>query len=290
MEYIPLLMPHEVSVKKLYSMHYFQFASGYVFPGEKHDFWEMVYIDQGEADIGAGKRTVRLSQGQIIFHKPNEFHSIWANYADAPNIFVVSFEATPAFMRQFRGLQISVSAAAKRILQLLLDEGFRCFGPLLSQSNPPIPLREPPVASVQLIRNYLEQLLISIARTTCVGQVAQQTGKLTDAHQVNGCIEQATAFMKAHLHKQLCMRDICEAMSMSPSALKAAFHSHTGMGMMAYYRRLRLEEARRLLREGKYNINEISELLNYSSVHAFSRQFKQMLGLSPSQYVRSIRL
>ena len=51
MEYRPLTLSSLIAIRRLYSFHYFQFASGYLFPGEKHDFWEMVYIDRGEADL-----------------------------------------------------------------------------------------------------------------------------------------------------------------------------------------------------------------------------------------------
>ena len=60
MNYEPLKIERPLRVGRLYSLHYFQFAAGYIFPGESHDFWEMVYIDRGEADIGAGEEIVRL--------------------------------------------------------------------------------------------------------------------------------------------------------------------------------------------------------------------------------------
>jgi quercetin dioxygenase-like cupin family protein len=102
-EYRILKPKNEITIGGLYSLHYFQFASGYVFSGEKHDFWEMGYIDQGEAEIGAGREMRQLYQGQLIFHKPNEFHTIWANYAKGASIFVISFSCRSTAMRAFRG-------------------------------------------------------------------------------------------------------------------------------------------------------------------------------------------
>ena len=53
MSHQPFHAPGTIRVECLYSLYYFEFACGYVFAGEQHDFWEMVYIDRGEAEIGA---------------------------------------------------------------------------------------------------------------------------------------------------------------------------------------------------------------------------------------------
>ncbi|MDD3214004.1 MAG: AraC family ligand binding domain-containing protein, partial [Eubacteriales bacterium] len=131
-----ILKPQNVfSISGLYSLHYFQFASGYVFSGEKHDFWELVYIDQGEAEIGADREVRQLNQGQLIFHKPNEFHTIWANYARGASIFVISFACRSPAMRTFRGRQYTLLAPQRLLLSRLIAEGQRVFGQVLDVSE-----------------------------------------------------------------------------------------------------------------------------------------------------------
>lgn len=290
MPYIPLPLPRAVTVRRLYSLYYFEFATGYVFPGEAHNFWEMVYIDQGEADIGAGTHTHRLGRGQVIFHQPNEFHRIWAHYADAPNLLVLTFDATPAFMRAFRGLTTTLTRAQRQLLHQLVQEGRRCFGPLLGQKNPPAVLADAPKAGLQLLANYLEQFLILVRR-----DLSEESARPQDAsqalsdHESVSLLEDITAHMRLRLDGSLRIPSLCAAFGISASGLKQLFRVHAGIGVMTYYRRLRLEEARRLLRDGRLNISQVAEALGYSSVHAFSRQFKENLGISPSAYVRSIQ-
>ena len=67
------------------------------------------------------------------------------------------------------------------------------------------------------------------------------------------------------------------------------FKKHTGYPVMQYYNNLKTAEAKMLLRSGKYNINQISNLLNYSSPYYFSMQFKKICGMSPSEYKSSLR-
>src|SRR5690606_17768272 len=92
----------DISVNHLISLHYFEFGKDYIFEGEKHDFWEFLYVDKGEVEVTADAVGYVLKQGDIIFHKPNEHHSVWANQRIAPNIIVVSFECRHQAMDFFK--------------------------------------------------------------------------------------------------------------------------------------------------------------------------------------------
>ena len=75
----------------------------------------------------------------------------------------------------------------------------------------------------------------------------------------------------------------------SESELKRAFRNETGTGVMTYFRNMKITAAKQMLRSGKMNVTEISEALGYESIHYFSRQFKTMTGMTPSEYMRSIK-
>ena len=91
MPYAPIPCERVIHVSALFTLYDFRFATGYVFRGESHPFWEMVYVGDGAVDIGADERKIMLTQGDVIFHKPGEFHTIWANYAHAPSSVVITF-------------------------------------------------------------------------------------------------------------------------------------------------------------------------------------------------------
>ena len=57
---------------------------------------------------------------------------------------------------------------------------------------------------------------------------------------------------------------------------------------MEYYSKLKIKEAKKLIRESTYSVSEISEMLGYSSIHIFSRAFKKKTGMSPTDYSKSI--
>ena len=95
--YVKTQLQNVVNISKIVTVHYYEFDKNFVFNGESHDFWEMVYIDKGRVQVRNDEEELVLSQGEIIFHRPNEFHSIKALHS-APNFFVVSFVCTSPLM------------------------------------------------------------------------------------------------------------------------------------------------------------------------------------------------
>jgi len=75
----------------------------------------------------------------------------------------------------------------------------------------------------------------------------------------------------------------------SPSYLTALFQKHLQISPGEYLRRVKLQKSKQLIREGNLNFTQIAEALEYSTVHHFSRQFKEKFGITPSQYAKSVK-
>ena len=76
---------------------------------------------------------------------------------------------------------------------------------------------------------------------------------------------------------------------MSGSSMKKLFKKEAGGGAMRFYNNCKIDRAKQLIREGEHNFTEISEMLAYNSVQYFSRQFKEITGMTPSQYEVSVK-
>ena len=79
-----------INIQKIVTLHYFEFERSFRSKGESHDFWEMIYADKGDLQVKLKNKEFTLSQGECYFHKPNEFHTHYANGVVAPNIFIIS--------------------------------------------------------------------------------------------------------------------------------------------------------------------------------------------------------
>ena len=85
---------HDVlKVNGIFTIHYFKYGKNFNFPEESHNFWELVFIDSGEAIAISNKNKFKLTQSQVIFHKPNVSHTILTEDKFC-NSVILSFEAS----------------------------------------------------------------------------------------------------------------------------------------------------------------------------------------------------
>ena len=84
MPFSPTLLRRPVRVDRVVTVHYFEYSSSYYFEGERHDFWEFLYVDKGEVYVLAEGRETLLGRGSLIFHPPGEFHALRATGGSAP--------------------------------------------------------------------------------------------------------------------------------------------------------------------------------------------------------------
>ena len=82
---------------------------------------------------------------------------------------------------------------------------------------------------------------------------------------------------------------VAQRVGVSPSYLTALFHQNLQISPGEYIRRIKLQESKQMIRENSMNFTEIAAALQYSTVHHFSRQFKEKFGITPSEYARSVR-
>lgn len=81
---------------------------------------------------------------------------------------------------------------------------------------------------------------------------------------------------------------IAQASRVSTVYFRKLFTRLYGTPPMQYIRQKRIESARNMLHLGYRNIGEIAENVGYGSIYHFSKSFREVVGLSPSTYARSI--
>ena len=98
-------------------------------------------------------------------------------------------------------------------------------------------------------------------------------------------INEALAFIDAHLTEPFSEGDLAAIAGRSPSAFSRAFRRHTGMTLVAYVNRLRVNLACQLLMEGgRQPITDICFAAGFANVSNFNRQFLQQKGMPPSRF------
>lgn len=287
--YIKRKFDTAISVTRIVTLHYFEFHKNFVFAGESHDFWEMVYVDSGEVVITADKKEHLLKRGEMIFHKPNEFHTIASNGKTSANVFVISFTTASKSMVYFRNLKMALPEQLRPYIKTLISEGQETFD--LPFNNPDLrelTLRsDAPFGGQQLIRSTLEQLLILLARTQ--EKKSENTyifpdKESMDNHLVNAVLD----ILKERIYDTVSLDEICHRLNYSRVYISRIFNQHCHCTIIEYYTSLKINEAKRLIRENNDSISKISEQLMFNNPHYFSRVFKKVTNMTPREYRESV--
>jgi transcriptional regulator GlxA family with amidase domain len=97
-------------------------------------------------------------------------------------------------------------------------------------------------------------------------------------------IEISISYMIQHFNKPMQVAKLAALVNISPSHYFALFKRQTGCAPIDYFIRLRMERARRLLDTTSLNVKEIASELGYEDPFYFSRVFKSVNRVSPSEY------
>ncbi len=290
-EFVATTLEQSIPIQKIVTVHYFEYAKDYVFEGERHDFWEILYVDKGEVEVMAGEVGYKLRQGEMIFHKPNEFHNVFANGVVAPNLVVVSFESNAPAMAYFEGKIIAAGEDERALFARIVREARDAFSSPLDDPSLTCLERASSHAfgSEQMIGILLEEMLIRLVRRGAEKAQGVKISSSVKLRSDNDLVKRVIAYMEENAAGSLTFSQVCRFSAQSATNLKTIFKSVTGYGVMEYYRMLKIETAKTMLREGDGNITQIADRLGYASVHYFSRYFKQATGMTPSEYSLSIQ-
>ena len=166
MEYVMTKLDNAVSVDGIYTVHYFEYAKDFAYSGEVHNFWELVYADKKSLYVTAGASEIHLAVGQMYLHRPNEFHNIRCDGSHAANSVIVSFSSDCEALLSIAGMVIDCTSEEKRLLGGMIKEAESVFSTPLGVPYIRIMQKSGKGAfgGEQLIRLYLEQLLILLVR------------------------------------------------------------------------------------------------------------------------------
>jgi AraC-like DNA-binding protein len=268
-----------------------EISKSFKYDGERHDFWEMVYIDKGEMICTADKNRFILKSGEMTFHKPNEFHNLSGDNRTAPNISIITFECKSSAMKFFEGKIFKLTPEEKAMLSLLFSEGLSCFR-LIDEKNPLlqnlIKLDDAPFGSSQMTKNLLEAFLIMLYRHTNVVTKKMRRSYVIDGVEVPYNVKEILDFLNQNLYGKITISDVSKFVGKSESSVKQLFESYQKNGIIKYYNSLKIKEAKKLIREDKYNFSQISDMLCFDNPQYFSKAFKKFTNMTPSEYKASI--
>ncbi len=280
----------EVNISSIYTIHYFKYGKNFKYQGEQHNFWELVYLDSGTASIVADNNGIQLKQGQAFLHAPNEYHSINTD-DDFANSVIITFDSNSECLFSLCGRVLAFGEYEKSLLNIIINEAKTNYADKLNDIylTKMTKKANAQFATEQIIKNCIELLFISLLRNfDTVPSTSIQLGVTCGAGKI---VESVCAILKEKLNSstKISLNEISYKLGFSKSYIKSQFKKKTGTSVIQYYIDMKIDKAKKLLSQQKNTISEISDLLGFSSVFYFSRQFKAHTDMSPSEYINSIK-
>jgi AraC family transcriptional regulator len=244
----------------------------------------IVWTTSGEAETQERENegpwlTSRVKKGSMFLTAagaPYDFR--YRTLTAEPYEVVLVLLSLPLFNAALREV-FGANAANARLRDLSGFEDPRLV-PLLQQ------LREEaarPAASGLLVRGLAQAIAIHLARNyTALTEAVRGEAPALPGFK----LRRVTDWMAAHLAEEFSLPRLAAQAGMSEFHFNRLFKRATGVPPSQYQIRLRLDAARRLLRETKKSVITIANEVGYANPSHFAQLFRKETGLAPTDYRR----
>ena len=280
-----------LQVTGLVSAFQYTFPADFQNPGERHDGWEFVYVKEGSLRIHAEDAVYLLKAGELVCHKPMEFHALQPAQ-DPTTAVILCFHCQGQAMSLFHNKILTVSHRQKLYFRDLVDYSKSFLLPKdplqITQDGGMLPAPQATAAQAQCIQNTLELLLLSLMEVTAKDR--QQRAELYEQTNLRkNLAADIMAYLEENMTSPVRLSDLTELFAYSLSSMKRIFKSETGFTIIDYQHHLRIRRAQQLLAETELSVETIAGTVGYSSVYYFSNVFKRRTGQTPSAYRHTTR-
>lgn len=240
-------------------------------PKGRIDF-QLLYIAAGKAHFHFDNKEVVVSAGHMVLYRPKEPQQ-YEYYAE---------DQTEVYWVHFTGNNV------KNLLRsygLADDKKVFFSGSSLEYQN----LFRSMINELQMCQDkYPEMLEICLRQIFIRLERHINTSIKTDNSYTVEKINNAVKYFNEHYNEPISIDDYAKKEHFSTSYFIRNFKLYTGITPNQYILSRRIYNAEGLLQNSPYNITEIAQIVGYDNPLYFSRIFKKMKGLSPSEYRKCI--
>ena len=265
----------------------FAYKTSYDFPSSHnlhiHHNYELYFYIEGDADYIVNNAYYKLHRGDVMIISPNETHMLVLKRPCQYTRFYMVFPPTVFTNHIINPLQTllrrTTGGSAKLTLPTLMWE--RVYGMMQDIIRV---CREDPSDTGELLHTkiyaMLLQLLCSLSeKSTSVQSIGDQFG----AAHLPGPMREAMSYIESHLTQNITVREIAEAIHISPPYLSSVFRKHMGVPLVTYLQTRKIVLAKQLREEGR-SVTYACYESGFSDCSYFIRIFKEKNGITPGKF------
>ena len=128
-----------------------------------------------------------------------------------------------------------------------------------------------------ITRTLLQQLLIEIYQNKKNNRTNYSTSLK---------VEKIIEYMRREINNRLTLDDLSDLVQLSPAYLSRVFKETTGYSVIEFFNKIKVDEAKKLIIEGDKKVREVAQILGFTDEFYFSRLFKKIEGINPSEFYR----
>lgn len=236
-------------------------------PKGRIDF-QLIYIASGKAHFHFGDEEKIVHAGHMVLYRPKEPQRYEYYAEDQTEVYWVHFTGgnVTNLLRSYgltadkKLFYCGSSPEYKNLFCSMIDELQMCKD-----------------SYQEMLEMYLRQIFIRLRRHF-------NSSVTTESSHVAEEIDKAAAYFNEHFSEAINIETYAEELHVSISWFIRNFKQYTGFTPMQYILSKRIYNAEALLHNTQYNITEIAQIVGYDNPLYFSRIFKKIKGISPSEY------
>jgi AraC-like DNA-binding protein len=252
-----------------------------------HPEIQLTLIQEGEGTLIVGDKIDRFSPNDVLMLGSNLPHVLRSD----PDYFLPdSTHRSTSISALFHTEQLEPSVLnlpeTRHLLHLLQESQhgirFRCDnGHPLAQKFELLPVQRPFEQLLTLL-SILDFLSTNASREV-LSVTAFKHPQRPEDHQR---LERVFSYILEKYHSPISLEDVANVANLTPGAFCRFFRQHTRKTFSTLLNEVRVEHACRYLRESKLSISQIAFSCGYTNLSNFNRQFKDIMGMPPGEYIR----
>ena len=241
------------------------FAYSYV---HWHNEIEILFFTKGKSSISCNLKEIPVKKGDIVIINSKELHTgTLRGYGSA----YYCVQLNTAFFHNLIGREYVIFKNLVRD-----EECARMFSRIIEQAS------DHSFSGVIELKKQLYKFFSLI----CARHVSEIISE--DDYKKQFCrldtFNAAVEYINRHYNEDMSVSELANKFFISPSYFSHLFKKNSGKGVIEYVNEVRIARAKSLLESDDTPIGDIALLVGFGDINYFSRKFKELTGVSPSEH------